>query len=285
MERWRSLVPIAALALALGAADPAAAEHCAAGYPCVADAPSGTHADATDARLYQSGLSEDEVRAVQLNLILTGFYSGYPNMTLDGPTHDAIRAFQVAEGLPATGDLAPGHHALLQARAQAVWDKLGFVDYMNPLSKMSFSYPTRLLDDVTEDDTGSLELHSADGIGVYLWPFIMKRRSDMERYRQELVNSDFPGFTVLDSHIYSDATDTDLGFSVDAVDDTHVRYDEFALSASDPASTRLHGFSIVYPKEMEGGSLFPRLRHFMTGTFSFFDSSDPPTGPGIPLPY
>jgi N-acetylmuramidase/Putative peptidoglycan binding domain len=68
--------------------------------------------------LAENGLPDLRLRSVQLQLLYGGFHPGPIDGVIGNVTRAALRRFQLAEGLPATGDLDPSTEASLTKFSQ-----------------------------------------------------------------------------------------------------------------------------------------------------------------------
>jgi len=134
-------------------------------WPGVAQAqkPLAAYAGPSDPDALESQLNVHEKKLLQEGLIWLGHYNGWADGVLARGTRDAIWTWQEQNGERPTGRL-DGEQALrLAGSAFSARDRFGWQELSDSRSRITLSYPSKLLTEQKNSDMGGLLLDSQDG--------------------------------------------------------------------------------------------------------------------------
>lgn len=120
-------------------------------------------AGSIDAADLDGMLNVPEKKLLQEGLIWLGYYNGWADGVLARGTRDAIWSWQEQNGVRPTGRL-DGEQALrLAGSAFSARDRFGWQPLSDSRSRITLSYPSKLLTEQKNSDMGGLLLDSQDG--------------------------------------------------------------------------------------------------------------------------
>jgi peptidoglycan hydrolase-like protein with peptidoglycan-binding domain len=120
-------------------------------------------AGSIDAADLDGMLNVPEKKLLQEGLIWLGYYNGWADGVLARGTRDAIWSWQEQNGIRPTGRL-DGEQALrLAGSAFSARDRFGWQPLSDSRSRITLSYPSKLLTEQKNSDMGGLLLDSQDG--------------------------------------------------------------------------------------------------------------------------
>ncbi|MGL4959786.1 MAG: DUF4344 domain-containing metallopeptidase [Inquilinus sp.] len=128
-----------------------------------AQKPLAAYAGPSDPDALESQLNVHEKKLLQEGLIWLGHYNGWADGVLARGTRDAIWTWQEQNDERPTGRL-DGEQALrLAGSAFSARDRFGWQELSDSRSRITLSYPSKLLTEQKNSDTGGLLLDSQDG--------------------------------------------------------------------------------------------------------------------------
>ncbi|HEY9343909.1 MAG TPA: DUF4344 domain-containing metallopeptidase [Inquilinus sp.] len=128
-----------------------------------AQKPLAAYAGPSDPDALESQLNVHEKKLLQEGLIWLGHYNGWADGVLARGTRDAIWTWQEQNDDRPTGRL-DGEQALrLAGSAFSARDRFGWQELSDSRSRITLSYPSKLLTEQKNSDTGGLLLDSQDG--------------------------------------------------------------------------------------------------------------------------
>ena len=128
-----------------------------------AQKPLAAYAGPSDPDALESQLNVHEKKLLQEGLIWLGHYNGWADGVLARGTRDAIWTWQEQNGERPTGRL-DGEQALrLAGSAFSARDRFGWQELSDSRSRITLSYPSKLLTEQKNSDMGGLLLDSQDG--------------------------------------------------------------------------------------------------------------------------
>ena len=128
-----------------------------------AQKPLAAYAGPSDPDALESQLNVHEKKLLQEGLIWLGLYNGWADGVLARGTRDAIWTWQEQNGERPTGRL-DGEQALrLAGSAFSARDRFGWQELSDSRSRITLSYPSKLLTEQKNSDMGGLLLDSQDG--------------------------------------------------------------------------------------------------------------------------
>ena len=124
---------------------------------------SNPYAAPTDPAALEDLLNVHEKKLLQEGLIWLGFYNGWADGAFARGTRDAIWRWQQENDATPTGHIDGPQALKLAGVALSIRDSLGWEDLSDSRSKITLSYPSKLLVKRQDSDNGGLLLDSSDG--------------------------------------------------------------------------------------------------------------------------
>ena len=120
------------------------------------------------AKQWWQSLDETSRYEIQGNLILTGHYQALVDAEYGALTYNALRAYEVSQGLPANGILSSSELSELRRRADKVYADLGMTVVSDTSAGVSTYAPLAILTHEVRELEGGLTLSSSDGQFVFM---------------------------------------------------------------------------------------------------------------------